>query len=588
MTTALGADWWRHAVIYQIYPRSFADANGDGMGDLAGIRSRLPYLAALGVDAVWLSPFYRSPMADAGYDVADYRAVDPAFGDIHDVEALVHEAHAQGLRVIIDIVPNHTSDEHAWFAEALAQGVPDGEGVAARTRYAEGAWRHYHLLRGQGEGGAQPPTDWLGVFGGLAWTQLDDAAGRPSGWWYLHLFDAKQPDLDWDEREVREEFLDILRFWFDRGVDGFRIDVAHGLAKDTTYPDAHGDPSLPTHRPVDATDANEPGPYWDQPGVHEIFREWRAVADSYDPPRVFVGEVWVPTAEAHARYLRPDELHTAFNFHSLQSPWWAEGLRRTIDDSIAAHAQVGAPTTWVLENHDVWRTPTRYAPVEGAAEDASPKVGDLRAPADPDGLRRDLVRGTARARAGILTMLALPGSAYLYQGQELGLYEVLDLPAEARQDPVFFRTGGIALGRDGCRVPIPWRGDRPSYGFGPGEASWLPQPDDWGRLSVEAQRDTAGSTFETVRAALALRRAEPALGDGTMTWDEHDLGRTVLAFTRPAREGGPAVRCVVNMGESDVSLPAEWGDAVLLASATVTTGDGTVLLPRDTTVWLRS
>jgi alpha-glucosidase len=584
--------WWRSAVIYQVYPRSFADANGDGIGDLVGVRTKLPYLARLGVDALWLSPFYRSPMADAGYDVADYRAVDPVFGDVHDVEALVHEAHAEGLRVIIDVVPNHTSDEHQWFREALAAGVPDGTGVAGRTRYAEGPWSRYHLLRGRGDDGAEPPTDWLGVFGGIAWSQLDDASGNPSGWWYLHLFDAKQPDLDWSSREVRDEFLSVLRFWFDRGVDGFRIDVAHGLAKDTSYPDAHGDASLPDQRPAEATDANAPGPYWDQPAVHDIFREWRAVADSYEPPRTFVGEVWVASPEAHARYLRPDELHTAFNFHHLRTPWWAEGLRETIDHSMAAAGAVGAPTTWVLENHDVWRAPTRYAPSASPDPGAGqPTVGDLRTPVDIDGVVRDLVVGTARARAGALVMLALPGSAYVYQGQELGLPEVLDLPADARQDPVFFRTNGVAVGRDGCRVPIPWAGTSPSYGFGPGTKSWLPQPASWAQLSLEAQRAVAGSTYETFRAALAVRRTEGAFGDGELAWDEHGLGRDVLSFVRPARDGAAAVRCVVNMGHSDVSLPPGiYGSEVLVSSTglPLATGADGLVLPVDTAVWLRA
>lgn len=553
-------DWWRDAVIYQVYPRSYADADGDGMGDMNGIRSRLPYLRDLGVDAIWISPFYLSPMKDAGYDVADYEVVDPSLGSTADAEALIREAHEHGIRVLFDVVPNHTSDQHRWFQEAL------------RTPPGEGAWKHYHCVRGAGADGADPPNDWRSAFGGRAWSRILDADGQPTGWWYLHLFDSSQPDLNYDDPDVRSEALRVLRFWFDRGIDGFRIDVAHGLVKAEGYP-----PSGEDHDEFMAVLGQiQDMPQWDQPGVHEVFREWREVADSYDPPRVFVGEVWVSSPERHAAYLRPDELHTAFNFDYLKAPWHAATLKDTVEHSLHAAGMFGAPTTWVLSNHDVWRHATRLAPFDA---DGTP----------------DRAAGLRRARAATVFMLALPGSAYLYQGEELGLFEVLDLPDEVRQDPVFARTNGLAKGRDGCRVPVPWSGDEPSYGFGSGPRSWLPQPPEWAGLSVDAQTGVRGSTLELYRSALALRRAEPALGDGAWEWRAVDgaEARRCLATLRPARDGGGGVLAVIHMGHHPLHLPAAWGTDVLLASdddvAVLDDGSGAhVVVAPDTAVWLRA
>ncbi|MFV2119442.1 glycoside hydrolase family 13 protein, partial [Streptomyces sp. Act-28] len=444
-------DWWRDAVIYQVYVRSFADSDGDGIGDLRGARERLPHLARLGADAVWLTPFYASPQADGGYDVADYRTVDPVFGDLADADDLVRAAHGLGLRVLVDIVPNHTSDRHPWFREALA-----GRG---RDRY--------HFRPGKGPEGSLPPNDWESVFGGPAWTRVAD------GSWYLHLFAPQQPDLNWENEEVRAEFASVLRFWLDLGVDGFRVDVAHGMVK------APGLPDIGSREQARLIGAQQL-PFFDQDGVHEIHREWRRLLDSYGGRRIAVAEAWAPTPERLALYVRPDELHQAFNFHYLRCPWEAGELRRVIDESLRATATVGAPTTWVLSNHDVVRHTTR--------------LGGLR-----------------RARAAALLMLALPGSAYLYQGEELGLPEVTDLPDELRQDPAFHRGEGQEGLRDGCRVPIPWTRDGSSYGFGPG-GSWLPQPEGWGALSVAAQTGDPASTLELYRAALAVRREHPALG----------------------------------------------------------------------------
>ena len=539
------ADWWRTAVVYQVYIRSFADGTGDGLGDIAGLRARLPHLQALGVDAIWINPWYPSPQADAGYDVADYRDIDPAFGTLGAAETLIGEAHAIGLRVLLDIVPNHTSDEHAWFVSALA-GDP-----AARARY---------LFRpGRGEAGEQPPNNWESNFGGPAWTRTTDADGRP-GDWYLHLFAPKQPDLDWENPEVREEFEEILRFWFDRGVDGFRIDVAHGLAKERGLPDA-ADPGR------HATDH----PAWDQDAVHEIYRGWRKVADAYDPPRIFVAEAWVESPERLAHYLRPDELQTAFQFDFLQAPWDEGWLRRVVDSAMASAARVDAPSTWVLSNHDVVRHLTRYArsQPDHLVESAWDRSRWAAEPAD-------LVLGERRARAAILLTLALPGVAYVYQGEEFGLEEVEDIPAAARQDPTFVQSGGADVGRDGCRVPLPWSGDAPPFGFSPDGAAappWLPQPAHWSARTAAAEAADDRSTLALYRDALRLRRAA-FVGAPDLEWLATPPG--VLAFRRGD------LSCWVNTGSTAVPLPPK--AELLLASGPVP-ADG---LPRDITAWLRS
>ncbi|MFE9400874.1 glycoside hydrolase family 13 protein [Streptomyces sp. NPDC006530] len=511
--------WWRDAVIYQVYVRSFADGDGDGIGDLAGVRARLPHLRDLGADAVWLTPFYLSPQADGGYDVADYRTVDPLFGSLSDADDLVREAHRLGLRVIVDIVPNHTSDQHPWFRAALAGG-PERE--------------RYHFHPGKGADGGLPPNDWESVFGGPAWTRV------PDGDWYLHLFAPEQPDLDWEHPAVRAEFDSVLRFWLDLGVDGFRIDVAHGMVKAPGLPDIGASEQAKLI-------GSQVLPFFDQDGVHEIHRAWRTLLDNYDGERIAVAEAWAPSPERLALYVRPDELHQAFNFQFLTCDWDAERMRATVDASLAATGAVGAPTTWVLSNHDVVRHVTRYG------------GGD---------------QGLRRARAAALFTLALPGSAYLYQGEELGLPEVTELPDAVRQDPAFHRASGQDGFRDGCRVPIPWTTDGPSYGFGEG-TSWLPQPDSWRGLSVAAQSGDPHSTLELYRSALALRRELPGLGDGTMTWLPAPEG--VLAFTRPG------FVCTVNTLDHAVQLPLQ--GRPLLTSADAEFGSEHALLPAESAVW---
>ena len=533
--------WWRDAVVYQLYIRSFADGDGDGLGDIAGIRARLGYLRDLGVDALWINPWYPSPMADAGYDVADYRGVEPAFGTADEAAALVEEAHAMGLRVILDIVPNHTSDEHEWFRAALAAGP----GSPERSRYI--------FRPGRGDG---PPNDWRSVFGGPAWQQV------PDGEWYLHLFDVKQPDLNWDLPEVRAEFESILRFWFDRGVDGFRIDVAHSLVKDPALPDVGPDRQMDT-----VGDGGHP--FWDLDGVHEVYRGWREVADSYADPKIFVAEAWVASADRLARYLRPDELHTAFNFDYLGAQWDADSLRSVIDSSIATISGVGAPATWVLSNHDVVRHVSRLGrpPATGHSLSDLAPVSEL-----------DVALGRRRARAAALLMLALPGGAYVYQGDELGLWEVEDLPEAVLQDPTWERSGHTERGRDGCRVPLPWSGTAAPFGFSPdgaGAEPWLPQPAAFAAVTAEAQDGDPASMLTLYRSALALRRSHPALGDGTLTWLPSVPG--VLAFTRSS-EGGD-LTCLVNLSSGPVALPP--GSSVELSTEALLD-----VLPVDAAVWL--
>ncbi len=547
--------WWRDAVIYQIYPRSWADSDGDGVGDLPGITARLPHLARLGVDAVWLSPFYTSPQHDAGYDVADYRDVDPRFGTLADADALIARAHELGLRVLVDLVPNHSSSEHPWFQEALAAEP----GSSARARYV--------FRDGRGEHGDQPPNNWRSVFGGPGWTRVTESDGSP-GQWYLHLFDVTQPDFDWTNPEVAGEMESVIRFWLDRGVDGFRIDVAHGLVKAAGLPDAEID--------LHEAERTDDLPMWDQPGVHDIYRAWRKLTDSYgvegeDADRILCAEAWVEPIEAMAKYVRGDELHQSFNFGFLLSPWIAGELREVITASLAAVAAYDAPQTWVLSNHDVVRHASRlgYDPRSGRL-----RMGGIGA----DDPQPDAEVGLRRARAATTVMLALPGSAYLYQGEELGLPEATRLPDEVRQDPTWLRSGHTVRGRDGCRVPIPWERDAPSYGFGPTEASWLPQPEVFGELAVDQQSGVEGSTLELYRTLLRLRR-ELRTGRGVLSW--LDLGEHALAFDVSSESGG-SVRVIANVGGENLALPE--GVEVLASSSDDDLSTG---LPSDTAVWLR-
>jgi alpha-glucosidase len=549
------AAWWRHAVIYQIYPRSWADADGNGIGDLPGVTARLDYLKTLGVDAVWFSPFYKSPQADAGYDVADYRAIDGLFGSLADADAMVAKAHELDLKVIVDLVPNHTSDEHEWFTAALAAGP----GSPERDRYI--------FRDGKGPDGAIPPNDWHSVFGGDGWTRVTEADGRP-GQWYLHLFDVKQPDLNWENPEVGDEFESILRFWLDRGIDGFRVDVAHGLIKEQGLPDY--DAELHILDGEVKPGAPKP-PMWDQDAVHDVYRRWHKVLAEYgEPDRILVAEAWVRPQERAVRYVRPDEMHQAFNFDFLMSQWRAPDLRGVIESSLVAADSVGAPSTWVLSNHDVVRHASRLGLPVGRRRPNGIGAQDL---------QPDRALGLQRARAATQLMLALPGGAYLYQGEELGLPDSTDMPDESRQDPTFLRSGGKELGRDGCRVPIPWKKDAPAFGFGPSDQTWLPQPEVYGEYAVDQQDGVDGSTLELYRELLRTRR-ERDLGTGGLQFLD-GFGDDVLAFVNTGQGGETGDTLVLtNFGADPVDLPD--GATVLVASGPLT-DDGRV--PTDTTVW---
>ncbi len=536
--------WWRQAAVYQIYPRSFADSDGDGIGDLRGVTSRVSYLTALGIDAVWLSPFYPSALADGGYDVDDYRDVDPRLGTLEDFDEMITALHGAGIKCIVDIVPNHTSNRHVWFQEALASP----RGSAARDRYI--------FRDGTGPDGSSPPSDWDSVFGGPAWEQTQD------GQWYLHLFAREQPDLNWDTREVRDDFLRTLRFWSDRGVDGFRVDVAHALTKDMAEP-------LPSKAELAPEGENAEGrhPFWDRDEVHEVFEEWRSVFNEYTPPRTAVAEAWVH-ADRRARYASPEGLGQAFNFDLLRADWDADQFRDIIAANLKEATGSGASSTWVFSNHDVVRHATRYglpAMESGAGQDGS---AWLISGGTESALDRDL--GERRARAATQLMLALPGSAYLYQGEELGLHEVADIPDDARQDPTFFRNAGVDVGRDGCRVPLPWTAAGTSFGFGDGGAH-LPQPAWFGEYAVQVQEEDPSSTLSFYRRALELRHQ--LQGEESLEWVQESSAE-ILHFSRPGRW-----RSITNFGRTPVELPE---GPVLLSSSPLEDGR----LPADTTVWL--
>ncbi|WP_438353735.1 glycoside hydrolase family 13 protein [Microbacterium sp. CJ88] len=542
------AAWWRQAVVYQIYPRSFADADGDGIGDIRGIRSRLPYLRALGIDAVWLSPFYPSALADGGYDVDDYRDVDPRLGTLDDVDALIADLHAAGIRIVIDIVPNHTSDRHAWFREAVGAAP----GSAARDRY--------HFRDGNGAEGAQAPTDWVSAFGGPAWERTDD------GQWYLHSFAVEQPDLNWSNPEVRGDFVRTLRFWADRGVDGFRIDVAHMLTKDLTEP-------LPDRSTLDTLPQDGRHPLIDRDDVHDVYAQWRAVFDEYDPPRTAVAEAWVAQHRI-PRYASGEGLGQAFNFDLLEADFDAAQFRRIVTENLELARTSGSSTTWVLSNHDVVRHPTRYGlPHPDRGSDRRPVLkhgtewllsGGTQPPLDRD-------RGARRARAATLFLLGLPGSAYLYQGEELGLHEVAEIDDAHRQDPTFFRSPGVDVGRDGCRVPLPWTAAGSSFGFG-ADGAHLPQPEWFAAVAVDVEEADPDSSLQLYRNALAARRALQT--EESLAWIE--TGRDdVLSFRRPN-----GWRVTTNFGVEPVAFDAS---DVVIASGEVVAGR----LPGETTAWTR-
>lgn len=545
--------WWRDAVVYQIYARSFADGNSDGIGDIAGIRSRINYLTELGIDAIWITPCYVTPWKDGGYDVANYFEIAPEVGSKAEVAQLATELHQHGMKLIMDLVPNHTSDQHEWFQEALKAG-PDSP-----------AWARYHIIKGKDDG-KNPPNDWRSVFGGPAWSPFPNHPG----YWYLHIFDSSQPDLNWESAEVKAEFERILRYWFDLGVDGFRIDVAHGMVKDAGYPDNDVYTQM-----VAGTKSETPAEYpqWDRPGVHEIYRAWRKIADEYSPAKVFCAEAWVNDPNRMAQYIRKDELHTAFNFTYYGAGWDATKQRRAINESMSTAAIYGAPTTWVLSNHDVVRHRTRLAPDAGGRVNSGKRDRMV-----------DQAAGEKIARAATLFMLGLPGSSYLYQGEELGLPEVTEIPKDRREDPAFFRTNGEDGYRDGCRVPIPWTDDAATnYGFSAsaGKQAWLPQPNIWAQLAVKTQQADSNSSLRFYQSALRLRKELSNLGDGYLAWIDQD-STEFLAFQR----GDLVIACNPSATEVAISLPAA-GEMLLASDAGVVLNGMELTLPSDSAVWVQ-
>ena len=540
--------WWRDSVTYQIYIRSFADANGDGKGDVAGIISRLPYLKKLGVDAIWITPWYPSPQKDHGYDVADFMDIEPDYGTLSDAKKLIEQSHKLGMRLLVDIVPNHCSDQHKWFQEALAAKP----GSKERDRFI--------FRDGKGENGDTPPNNWQAVFGGSAWHRITEADGK-AGQWYLHLFAVEQPDFNWQNQEVKDYFEKVLKFWLDLGVDGFRIDVAHGMIKADGLPDVPSDPKLLEGKPM---------PFWDQDGVHEIYKEWRKILDSYPNERMAVAEAWVHPATRIARYLRPGELMNSFNFEFLGSKWNVAEIKNNINKSIEAIGAVGAPSSWVFNNHDVVRSVDRFDLGLGLSGGTTlERHGDVN--------KFNLERGRKRARAGALLMFALPGGAYIYQGEELTLPEAREIPEDRLSDPRWKMSNYTDRGRDGCRVPLPWRSNTAgAFGFSDNAKltpndSWLPQSSNWGDFSVEAQDSDPNSSLNLYRKALEIRKSLSGLGDGPMSWV--DAPDHVVAFSRPGD-----FYCYLNLG-ADFKLPQ--AAKVLVSSSPIENG----VLPTDTAVW---
>ena len=543
-----GSEWWRSGVIYQIYPRSFADANGDGVGDLKGIEQKLDTLAALGIDAVWLSPFFKSPQKDGGYDVADYIDVDPLFGTLQDFDSMLAKAHSLGLRVMIDLVPNHTSDQHQWFQKALASAP----GSAERA--------FYHFKDGLGENGELPPNNWVSMFGGTAWTRVTEKDGTP-GQWFVHLFDSSQPDLNWSNEKVQKAFEEILRFWLDRGVDGFRVDQPHAMAKAKDLPDH----PYVAEAGAGFIEGRENPPMWFQEEVHPIFRRWRQILESYSGDRAMCGEAYVYPLSLMAQWVRPDEFHQTFNFRFLDAGWDPSKLFEAINESFKAFDGVGAPSTWVLNNHDVMRHRSRFGGSYGRTT-ASDGVGPKQPQPDND-------LGLKMAKGATLFMLGLPGASYLYQGEELGLPEHTTLEDKFRQDPTFARTKGTRVGRDGCRVPLPWDHSSDSSGFSSTGKAWLPQPESYRELARSIQESDQSSTLAFYKSALALRK-KLALGEGSFAWVDGHTGPESLAYENSG------IRVIYNFGKNPIDLG---NSKVLISSQPLVGGQ----LETNSCVWVK-
>jgi alpha-glucosidase len=540
--------WWEWAVVYQVYVRSFADSDGDGIGDLEGLRSRLDHIASLGVDAIWLNPIYPSPQRDHGYDVADYFTIDPVYGDLAGFDRLVADAAARGLRVVMDIVPNHCSDQHPWFQAAVA--ARPGSDERGRFYFRDGR-----------DGG--PPNNWGAAFGGSAWTPV----GSGDGQWYLGTFTPYQPDFDHDHPDVQTLFADVLRFWADRGVEGFRVDAVHPVGKA---------PGLPDAPPLGPGEYN-PHSYY-RPEGHEVWRRWRQVLDGYTaqhPGRdvMMIAEAYAPRhPELLAEYTRPDEFHQCFSFDLMLSPWHAASMRRAVWEAFEHVLPQGNWPTFALNNHDAERIVTRLG-TRGITSENAWTGASLH---NVDGYA-DEALGTRRARAAAGLLLGLPGATYLYQGEEIGLPEVLDLPDELRQDPTFHRTGGRRKGRDGCRIPLPWTSSpHGAHGFSTvdGASPWLPQPPDWGRHAFDRQEGDHSSMLALYRRLIETRR-EHLDGTGVELLATDD---SVLVVQR----GESIVAC--NTGADAVAVDAAAGLTPIITTNPDADVEGAVV-PGDCTVW---
>jgi alpha-glucosidase len=589
--------WWRSASVYQLYVRSFADANGDGIGDLAGITQRLGHVKSLGVDAIWLNPCFPSPQRDHGYDVSDYFAIEADYGDLAAFDQLIDQAHGFGLRVLLDVVPNHCSRDHQWFLDAIAAGP----GSVERARF----W----FRPGRGVDGCEPPNNWKAIFGGSAWTRITEPNGEP-GEWYLGVFTPDQPDWNFSDPTVADHFDRMLRFWFDRGVDGFRADAVIYLGKVYGLPDANE---------VDVESPLNPMFTYVQ-SQHDVWRRWRTLVDTYEVEHgrelLLVAEAFSPNNPAlMLEYANPTEFHQTFAFDLMLAPWRAEPIRNVITSTLAALAPAGLLPAWTLNNHDTQRTATRYGRND-IVEMGGFHAGQFRISDAPI----DAALGQRRARAATLLLLGLPGCVYLYAGEELGLPEVLDLPDAARQDPVFFNSKGESIGRDGCRIPLPWTCD-PSLSFGftsplsvastptltsiapsqvlltdsassdssPAEhvmgtsgstgTPWLPQPADWGTWSVEAQTEQANSMLSLYRVAGKLRRELGGLQGDSFAWIE-GLPLDLLAF----RRGDVVV--AFNPTDTPFSLPEDVIGNAAIALSSVYGHNDPHTVPANATIWL--
>lgn len=530
--------WWRDAVTYQIFMPSFADGNGDGLGDFPGIIQKLPYLAELGVDAVWLTPFYASPQADEGYDVADYRSVDPRYGTLDDFKKMVDRAHELGLKIIIDIVPNHTSSEHPWFKAALAAkpGSPE------RDRYL--------FLDGQGENGELPPNSWPSIFGGSAWTRI-----KGEKQWYMHLFAAEQADLNWRNPEVRAEFSSILRFWLDLGVDGLRIDTPGALIKEKGFPDRH--------QTIAEMFATHDSPFLHQPEVHEIYREWHKIIEEYDD-RCIMGEVFAKPFERGLDYIRPDEMNQRFYFDYLEAPWETKELKRVIDQSLAGMQKAQAELIWLTSSHDQVRSASRLGMT---------KAGMVLPGIDIHVEQPNRLLGLQRARALATLTMFLPGAACIYYGEELGLPDHTTMDNKYRHDPRHIRSKGAEVGRDGGRCPLPWVHDEAAFGFSTTGKRWLPQPDVYEEYAIDVQQEDEDSTLSLYRELLSIRR-EYGLGRSDFTWLESP--RTDVLRARSGQ-----LELIINMGYSPIEMPE--GEIIAQSLPEIDEDDD---LPGNAAVWL--